>query len=365
MNRSQRQIERLGPAGAGMKPGGIEKPMNSGALESVAHKMVANGRGILAADESSGTADKRLASVNVAQTMDNRRAYREMLFTTPNLGTYVSGTILYDETIRQSAAGGQTFVSILDGQDIMPGIKVDTGAKVLAASPDEKITEGLDGLRERLTEYVALGAKFTKWRAVITIGDGIPSGYCVDVNAHALARYAALAQEAGLVPIVEPEVLMDGNHTIETCRNVTETTLQAVFNALMDQRVVLEGMILKPNMVISAMDCPDQASIEQVAEWTVNTLKRRVPSAVPGIAFLSGGQSEEVATAHLNAMNQLGTAPWLLSYSYGRALQHSSLRTWAGKSENEDAGQKVLSHRAQMNSAASLGKWSANMEEAA
>ena len=339
--------------------------MNSADLETVAHKMVADGRGILAADESSGTADKRLASVNVAQTLDNRKAYREMLFTTPNLGTNISGAILYDETIRQSALNGQTFVSILNSQNILPGIKVDTGAKDLPGSTSEKITEGLDGLRERLSEYVELGAKFTKWRAVITIGDGIPSKYCIAVNAHALARYAALAQEAGLVPIVEPEVLMDGTHSIETCRDVTEATLQTVFNALIDQGVLLEGIVLKPNMVISAIDCKTQAGVEQVAEWTVKTLKRRVPAAVQGIAFLSGGQSEEVATANLNAMNQLGSLPWLLSYSYGRALQHSALNTWAGKSENANAGQKVLAHRAQMNSSASLGKWSKGMEKAA
>ncbi len=339
--------------------------MNSAELENVAIKMVADGRGILAADESSGTADKRLASVNVAQTVDNRRTYREMLFTTPNLGATISGAILYDETIRQSASDDRTFVNILQSQDIMPGIKVDTGAMPLAGSSNEKITEGLDGLRDRLNEYVDLGAKFTKWRAVITIGDGIPSKKCIDVNAHALARYAALAQEAGLVPIVEPEVLMDGTHTIETCKDVTEETLQVVFNALINQGVLLEGMVLKPNMVISAMDCPQQASVEQVAEWTVRTLKKRVPSAVPGIAFLSGGQSEEIATAHLNAMNQGVTLPWHLSYSYGRALQHSALHTWAGKSENFDSGQRVLSHRAQMNSAASLGKWAKEMENAA
>ena len=339
--------------------------MNSADLEAVAHKMVANGRGILAADESSGTADKRLSSVNVAKTEENRRAYREMLFTTPGLGAHISGTILYDETIRQSAADGRTFVQVLGEQDILPGIKVDTGAKALAGSPNEKITEGLDGLRDRMNEYVKLGAKFAKWRAVITIGDGIPTANCINVNAHALARYAALAQEAGLVPIVEPEVLMDGAHTIETCRDVTEATLQVVFNALIDQGILLEGMILKPNMVISALDCPQQAGVEQVAEWTVNTLKRRVPSAVPGIAFLSGGQSEEAATAHLDAMNKLGTAPWLLSYSYGRALQHSALHTWAGKAENAGGGQKALSHRAAMNSAAALGKWSETLEKAA
>jgi fructose-bisphosphate aldolase class I len=339
--------------------------MSRSDIAAIAHQMVADGRGILAADESSGTANKRLASVNVVQSEDNRRAYREMLFTTPGLGKHISGSILYDETIRQNASDGKTFVSVLEGQNILPGIKVDTGAKNLAGSPKEKITEGLDGLRERLAEYVDLGAKFTKWRAVITIGDGLPTNYCIDVNAHALARYAALAQEAGLVPIVEPEVLMDGTHTIETCRDVTEATLQRVFNALMDQRVSLEGMVLKPNMVISAMDCAQQAGVQQVAEWTAATLKRRVPGAVPGIAFLSGGQSEELATEHLNAMNNVGGLPWLLSFSYGRALQHSALHTWAGQAGNADASQKVLAHRAAMNSAATIGKYSTGMEKAA
>lgn len=339
--------------------------MKTADLQAVAVQMVADGRGILAADESSGTADKRLASVKVAQTEENRRAYREMLFTTKGLGEHISGVILYDETIRQGARDGRSFVKILGDQNILPGIKVDTGAKKLAGSPSEKVTEGLDGLRERLAEYVKLGAKFTKWRAVITIGDGIPTANCIGVNAHALARYAALAQEAGLVPIVEPEVLMDGKHTIETCREVTEATLQRVFDVLIDQGVALEGMVLKPNMVISAMDCPQQASVEQVAEWTVKTLKRRVPAAVPGIAFLSGGQSEEVATAHLNAMNAHGPLPWHLSFSYGRALQHSALAAWAGKAENVAKAQATLAHRARMNGVATVGGYSAKLEKAA
>ena len=339
--------------------------MNAAGLEAVAHNLAANGRGILAADESSGTANKRLASVDVAQTESNRRDYREMLFTTPGLGEHISGAILFDETIRQSAKDGRSFVSILESQNVMSGIKVDTGAKKLSGAPGETVTEGLDGLRERLAEYADLGAKFTKWRAVIAIGDGIPSSYCIDANAHALARYAALAQEAGLVPIVEPEVLMDGEHTIETCREVTELTLHRVFGALIDQGVLLEGIVLKPNMVISAMGCARQADVSQVAEWTVKSLRRRVPAAVPSICFLSGGQSEAHATAHLNAMNRLGPLPWLLGFSYGRALQHSALHTWAGKPENESAGQKALAHRAHLNWAAATGGYAAEMEEAA
>ena len=339
--------------------------MTTADLEAIANRMVEGGRGILAADESSGTANKRLASVNVEATEGNRRDYREMLFRTPDLGKHISGTILYDETLRQSAADGTPFVKLLQDKDIMPGIKVDTGAMVLAGSPNEKVTEGLDGLRDRLNEYVALGSKFTKWRAVITIGDGIPTEYCMNANAHALARYAKLVQEAGMVPIVEPEVLMDGSHSIETCQEVTEATLHRVFNALVGQGVVLEGMILKPNMVISAMDCSTQAGVEQVADWTVQTLKRRVPAAVPGIAFLSGGQSEVLASEHLNAMNQLADLPWTLSFSYGRALQHSALITWAGDRDQVAAGQVKLAHRAHMNFAAAIGKYSAVLEQAA
>ncbi len=339
--------------------------MTTADLEAIANRMVEGGRGILAADESSGTANKRLASVNVEGTEENRRDYREMLFRTDGLGKYISGVILFDETLRQSARDGTPFVKMLQDQDIMPGIKVDTGAMVLAGSPNEKITEGLDGLRDRAKEYAEMGAKFTKWRAVITIGGGIPTEYCMNANAHALARYAKLIQEAGMVPIVEPEVLMDGSHTIETCQEVTEATLHRVFNALIDQGVALEGMILKPNMVISAMDCPQQAGVEQVAEWTVQTLLRRVPAAVPGIAFLSGGQAEEVASAHLNAMNKLGPLPWALSFSYGRALQHSALNTWAGKDDNVASAQSALSHRVQMNAAASSGAYTSDMEKAA
>jgi fructose-bisphosphate aldolase class I len=281
-------------------------------LETIANAMVAKGKGILAADESTGTIKKRLAGIDVEATEENRRAYRELL--------YISGAILFDETIRQSAKDGKPFVKCLEEQGTLPGIKVDKGAKPLAGAPGETVTEGLDGLRERLNEYVDLGARFTKWRAVITIGDGIPSATCIEVNAHALARFAALSQEAGLVPIVEPEVLMDGAHDIVRCGEVTEATLEAVFHQLFVQRVPLEGMVLKPNMVLSGKDCPAQAGVEEVAEATVKTLRRSVPAAVPGMVFLSGGQSEEEATAHLNAMNAIGPHPWELSFSYGRAL---------------------------------------------
>ena len=336
-------------------------------LEAIARKMVDGGRGILAADESNSTANKRLASVKVDGTVENRQAYREMLFSTPRLGEYISGAILYDETIRQGSKAGVPFVKMLNDQNILPGIKVDAGTKKLPGSPDETITEGLDGLAERLAEYVKLGAKFTKWRAVITIDEKkkLPTDYAIHVNAHALGRYAKLAQDAGLVPIVEPEVLMDGTHSIEMCHDVTERALHAVFNELHAQKVMLEGMVLKPNMVISAQDSPKQASREQVAEWTVKTLKRFVPGAVPGIAFLSGGQEEEEATEHLNLMNKLGPLPWKLGFSYGRALQHSSLTTWAGKSTNVGAAQRVLAHRSKMNWAASTGKYTNDMEKAA
>lgn len=331
-------------------------------IVATANAMVAPGKGVLAADESTGTIKKRFDSINVESTEDNRRAYRELLFTTKSSGDYISGVILYDETIRQSASDGRRFVDILNEQGSLPGIKVDMGAKPLAGAPDETVTEGLDGLRDRLDEYVGLGARFTKWRAVIKIGDRIPSRYCIEANAHALGRYAALSQEAGLVPIVEPEVLMDGNHDIERCQDVTETTLNAVFNQLFEQRVQLEGMVLKPNMVISGTDCPKQAGIEEVAKATVATLRRCVPAAVPGIVFLSGGQSEEEATAHLNAMNALGALPWELSFSYGRALQQSALKAWGGKADNLAAAQAAFLHRARMNGAARTGDYSAEKE---
>jgi len=332
-------------------------------LENVAQEIVAGARGILAADESAPTITKRFDTIGIAPTEDSRRDYRELLFATAGLGEFVSGVILYDETIRQSSAGGIPFVEILRNQNIYPGIKVDTGAKVLAGSPDEKITEGLDGLRKRISEYHALGARFTKWRAVITIGDAIPSRYCIEANAHALARYARLCQEGGLVPIVEPEVLMDGAHDIERCNDVTTATLTTVFHALHEQGVHLEGMLLKPSMVISGTDCPIQAGVDEVAAYTVRCLARTVPAAVPGIVFLSGGQSDALATQHLNAMNGLsGAHPWKLSFSYGRALQALALKRWSGAPGNVVAAQHALYHRAKFNSAACGGNYSPDME---
>jgi len=331
-------------------------------LNAIARAMVADGRGILAADESTGTITKRFEALDITSTVDNRRAYREMLLTTPGLADHVSGVILYDETIRQSTADGTPFPQLLDQQGILPGIKVDTGAKPLALHPDEKITEGLDGLRERIAEYVELGAKFAKWRAVITIGDGIPTRACMVANADALARYAALCQEGGLVPIVEPEVLMDADNDIDRCFEVTVATHRQVFRALADHDVVLEQMVLKPNMVISGKKCPAQAGVEEVAEATLRCLRRTVPAAVPGIAFLSGGQSAEVATEHLNAMNTMGPHPWELSFSYGRALQDPALKAWKGEESNADAGQHALAHRAKLNSAAHAGTYSPELE---
>src|SRR4029078_9676314 len=303
-------------------------------LEETARALVAPGKGILAADESDGTIKKRFDSIGIDSTEDNRRAYRDMLFTTEGAADHISGVILYDETIRQSALDGTPFPKLLESQDVIPGIKVDKGAKELAHARGETITEGLDGLRERLAEYVSLGARFTKWRAVITIGAGIPSEYCLWTNAHALARYAALSQEAGLVPIVEPEVLMDGDHTIETSFDVTSRTLHAVFTELRDQRVHFEQLLLQPNMVMCGYDASDRAGVQEVAEQTIRCFRRHVPAAVPGIVFLSGGQTDEDATAHLNAMNAMGPHPWELSFSYGRALQAPSLKAWAGESAN-------------------------------
>ena len=332
--------------------------MNLDQLAKTANEMVADDRGLLAADESTGTIGKRLDSIGAENTEDNRRDYRELLFRAEGLGKSISGAILYDETLRQSAADGASLVSILQGQGIIPGIKVDTGAKELPGSQGEKITEGLDGLPARVEEYVGLGARFAKWRAVITIGDHIPSRHCIHTNAHALARYAKICQEGGLVPIVEPEVLMDGDHDLERCDRVTTMTLNTVFDELYAQDVALEGMILKPNMVISGSDCKTQAGIDEVAERTVQHLMRCVPAAVPGIMFLSGGQSEEDATAHLNAMNaKFAPAPWKLSYSYGRALQQSCLKTWQGDARNVSAAQAVLLERAQANSAACAGSY--------
>ena len=339
--------------------------MNLKDLERVAGQMVANHRGLLAADESTGTIEKRFKSIGVVSTEETRCAYREMLFTTPGIEKFISGVIMYDETIRQKTHAGVPFPKYLEKLGIVPGIKVDKGTKPLAGSPNEKITEGLDGLRERLQEYYALGARFAKWRAVIDISEGIPTDYCLRANAQALARYAALCQDMGLVPIVEPEVLMDGSHAIERCAEVTLATLKVVFDELHVHRIALEGMILKPNMVISGIKCPQQAGVEQVASETLRVLKERVPAAVPGIMFLSGGQSAELATAHLNAMNALGPAPWKLSFSYGRALQASSLNAWKGQASGLAAGQKAFFHRSQLNSAACAGRYSPGMEKAA
>jgi fructose-bisphosphate aldolase class I len=334
-------------------------------LASTAQKMVAKGKGILAADESFPTIEKRFKKIGIKSTEENRRAYREMLFTTKDAGRYISGVILFDETLRQGLKSGKSFAKVLQARGIIPGIKVDSGAKALAGYPGEKITEGLDGLRDRLAEYYKLGARFTKWRAVITIGDGIPTRFCIDANAHALARYAALSQEQGLVPIVEPEVLMDGDHTIERCANVTETALKSLYYHLHAHRVVLEGTLLKPNMILSGKDCPKQASVSQVAKATISVLSRCVPSAVPGIVFLSGGQSPEESTAHLSAMNAMGDHPWQVSFSYGRALQAPALDAWLGKRENMAAGQKAFHHRAKLNGAARSGSYTAKMEHAA
>jgi fructose-bisphosphate aldolase class I len=334
-------------------------------LEATAQAMVAPGKGILAADESSPTIKKRFDAIDVESTEENRRTYRDMLFTTSGLNEFVSGVILFDETIRQNSTDGTPFAKLLDDQSIIPGIKVDKGAKSMAGFDGEKITEGLDGLRDRLAEYYEIGARFTKWRAVITIGDGLPTSYNVEANAHALARYAALSQEAGLVPIVEPEILMDADNTIARCEEVTEHVLKTVFQHLQDHRVHLEGINLKPNMVVSGKKCPDQAGVQEVAEATVRCLQATVPAAVPGIVFLSGGQSPQDATAHLNAMNALGDHPWQLSFSYGRALQAPALDAWGGNAENVEAAQRVLYHRAKCNGAARFGKYNEEMEIAA
>ena len=334
-------------------------------LNEIARKIVENGKGVLAADESTGTIKKRLDSINVENTEDNRRDYRELLFRTTGHGEYVGGIILFDETLRQKAADGTPLVDLIKAEGIAPGIKVDGGAKPLAGSPEETVTEGLDGLSARCAEYRELGADFAKWRAVIKITDDLPSDYCIDVNAHALARYAKICQVNGLVPIVEPEVLMDGAHSLERCQEVTEATLQATFAALATQQVELEGMLLKPNMVISGQDASSRANVDEVAAATVATLKRCVPVAVPGIVFLSGGQTEVEATAHLDAMNKLGALPWALSFSYGRALQASALKAWGGAAGNVDAAKAAYMHRARMNWAAARAEYSADMENAA
>ncbi|HZD75085.1 MAG TPA: class I fructose-bisphosphate aldolase [Actinomycetota bacterium] len=334
-------------------------------LDDIARGLVAPGKGILAADESSGTIKKRLASIEVESTEENRRAYRELLFTTEGAERSISGVILFDETIRQRATDGAPFPEVLTRHGITPGIKVDKGTVALAGFAGEKVTEGLDGLRGRLAEYVDLGAKFTKWRAVITIGDGIPSDTCIAANAELLARFAALSQEAGLVPIVEPEVLMDGGHTIQRCYQVTAATLAEVFAALRRHRVRLEGMLLKPNMVVSGSECPQQAGVDEVAEATLGCLREVVPAAVPGIVFLSGGQSDEAATAHLNALNQHGPQPWQLSFSYGRALQAPVLEAWKGEAGNGPAAQRAFLHRATLNGAARSGDYRPEMERTA
>lgn len=340
-------------------------------LEDIARALVAPGKGILAADESSGTIKKRFDSINLVSTEDARRDYREMLFrSTDAMTNYVSGVILYDETIRQKAKDGTTLVDVMRAAGSIPGIKVDTGAKALPGptSKIETITEGLDGLRDRLNEYHKLGARFAKWRAVITIADGLPTWNCVKANAHALARYAALCQEASIVPIVEPEILMDGphsHHDIDECYRVTEWTLRTVFRELYDARVSLEGMVLKPNMIIAGEKSAKQASAAEVAEKTVRCLKATVPSSVPGIAFLSGGQPDQAATEHLSLMNAIGGLPWGLTFSYGRALQASAISTWGGKPENVAAAQRAFTHRAKMNSLAALGTWNASLEKAA
>jgi fructose-bisphosphate aldolase class I len=339
--------------------------MAANELHETAKALVAEGKGILAADESTGTIKKRFDSIGTESTEENRRAYRDLLFSTAGAEEFISGVILYDETIRQSSADGTPFPKLLSSKGIIPGIKVDTGAKPLALAEGETITEGLDGLRARLEEYRGLGARFAKWRATYSIGPGIPSEYCIWTNAHALARYAALCQEAGLVPIVEPEVLMDGGHTIQAASKATGRVLQAVFTELHDQRLDLWGTLLKPNMVLSGYDASDRAGVDDVAEATLECFYRHVPAALPGIVFLSGGQSDEDATAHLNAMNARGPHPWQLSFSYGRALQAPALKAWGGKEDNVDAAQRAYYHRAKMNSAARTGMYAPEMEREA
>ena len=338
--------------------------MDKNSLKDIAHKMVADGKGILAADESTGTIKKRFDTIALVSTEDSRRDYREMLFRSDEaMQSAISGVILYDETIRQKAADGTTLVSLIEQAGSIPGIKVDTGAKDMAGHPNEKVTEGLDGLRERLEEYFELGARFAKWRAVINIGDGIPSRGCISANTHALARYAALCQENGIVPIVEPEVIMDGSHTAETCYEVTSSVLTALYAQLDEQNVYLEGSILKPNMIVSGTECPTQASVQQVAEMTLDCFNKCVPQDVPGIIFLSGGQADELATAHLDTINKMGPHSWKISFSYGRALQAAPLKTWSGKPENVSAAKAAFTHRASMNKLASLGEWNASLEK--
>jgi fructose-bisphosphate aldolase class I len=339
--------------------------MNTAELSATARALVAKSRGILAADESTSTIKRRFDTIKLESTEENRRAYREMLFTAPGASEYISGVIMYDETIRQKTKDGVPFPAYLAQHGMLPGIKVDLGAKPLAGFPGETITEGLDGLRERFAEYYKLGAKFAKWRAVIDIGSGIPTLYAIDANAEALARYATLCQEAGIVPIVEPEVLMDGGHPLDRCEEVTNLVLDRVFEHLFAARVFLEGMVLKPNMVVPGKKSTQKASPEQVAEATVRTLKRQVPSAVPGIAFLSGGQSPTEATLHLSLMNAAGPLPWTLTFSYGRALQENALNAWGGKAAGYSSGQQALFVRAKFNGLAAVGTYKGSMESSA
>ena len=334
-------------------------------LHETAKALVAAGKGILAADESTGTIKKRFDTIGLESTEENRRAYRDLLFTTPGVEEYISGVILYDETIRQSALDGTPFPKLLESRGIIPGIKVDEGAKPLPFAAGETVTEGLDGLRARLEEYRGLGARFAKWRATYSITDDLPSDYCIWTNAHALARYAALCQEAGIVPIVEPEVLQDGTHTIGRSEKVTSRVLEALYTELFDQRVDLAGTLLKPNMVLSGYEASKRAGVDEVAEQSLHAYYKHVPAAVPGIVFLSGGQSDEDATAHLNAMNARGPHPWTLSFSYGRALQAAAIKAWSGKPENVDAGKRAFYHRAKMNSAACTGVYAPDMEREA
>jgi fructose-bisphosphate aldolase class I len=338
--------------------------MNSQQIIETAKMLVANDKGLLAMDESNPTCNKRFAKLGIPQTEEARRSYRELIMTTPGLGEFISGVILYDETIRQSKKDGTMFVKVITDAGIIPGIKVDTGAKDLAGHPDEKITEGLDGLRNRLKEYFQMGARFAKWRAVIAVGDGIPSQSCIEANANALARYAALCQEAGLVPVVEPEVLMDSDHTLERCSEETEKVLRTVFNQLYTQRVILEGIILKPNMVLPGLTCLKQATVEEVADATAKCLLRAVPASVPGIAFLSGGQTSELASARLNAMNVRfrSQMPWELAFSFARAIQQPALDIWQGEESNVVAAQKALYHRAMCNRAARRGEYNSLLE---
>jgi fructose-bisphosphate aldolase, class I len=336
--------------------------MERAELEATAEAMVAKGKGVLAADESTRTMNKRLQAVGVEPTDEARHSFRNLILTAVGASEFISGVIMFDETLRQTTSDGVPFPDHLARHDVLPGIKVDTGAKPLAGYPEETVTEGLDGLRERLAEYRELGARFAKWRAVIKIAPGLPTRGCIEANAHALARYAALCQEATIVPIVEPEVLMDGDHTIDRAEQVTTEVLRAVFAQLADQRVVIEGIVLKPNMLLSGYDCPEQAGVEDVAERTVSCFRRVVPAAVPGIAFLSGGQSDDLATAHLDAMNRIADVPWELTFSYGRGLLAAALKTWSGDGSKVDEAQATYLHRARCTAAARRGEYSETME---